>query len=77
MKKLVFKYIYIQDIYKKVKENRFSDFEFPEVDLNLLFESESNDSLFNDTGRVISIGDGIATCTGLLNIQAGEMVVFT
>ena len=59
-----------------MKEARFNDFEFPEVDLSLLFDSESNDSLFNDTGRVISIGDGIATCTGLLNIQAGEMVVF-
>jgi len=59
-----------------MKEGRFNDFEFPEVDLSRLFGSESNDSLFNDTGRVISVGDGIATCTGLLNIQAGEMVVF-
>lgn len=59
-----------------MKDSRLNNFEFPEVDLSLLFDSESNDSLFNDTGRVISIGDGIATCTGLLNIQAGEMVVF-
>jgi len=52
-----------------------NDFELNES-IDSLFSSESNDSLFNDTGRVISIGDGIATCTGLLNIQAGEMVVF-
>jgi proton translocating ATP synthase F1 alpha subunit len=59
-----------------MKEVRFNDFEFPEVDLSILFDPEINDSLFNDTGRVISVGDGIAICTGLLNVQAGEMVVF-
>jgi len=42
----------------------------------LLLNSENQDNLFSDTGRVISIGDGIATCTGLLNIKAGEMVIF-
>jgi len=60
---------------KNFEEILNNDFELNE-NIDSLFSSESNDSLFKDTGRVISVGDGIATCTGLLNIQAGEMVVF-
>ena len=30
----------------------------------------------NETGRVLSIGDGIARVYGLRNVQAEEMVVF-
>jgi len=44
--------------------------------LDSLLNSEQDTQLFSDTGRVISIGDGIATCTGLLNVKAGEMVIF-
>jgi len=60
---------------KNFEEILNNDFELTE-NIDSLFSSESSDSLFNDTGRVISIGDGIATCTGLLSIQAGEMVIF-
>jgi len=45
-------------------------------DFDLLLNGADQTNLFNDTGRVVSIGDGIATCTGLLNIKAGEMVIF-
>lgn len=31
---------------------------------------------FEETGKVLSIGDGIARVTGLKNIQAEEMVEF-
>lgn len=44
--------------------------------LDSLLSSNQDTQLFSDTGRVISIGDGIATCTGLLNVKAGEMVIF-
>jgi F-type H+/Na+-transporting ATPase subunit alpha len=44
--------------------------------LDFLLNSTDQTNLFSDTGRVVSIGDGIATCTGLLNIKAGEMVIF-
>src|ERR1700760_1431653 len=46
------------------------------ANIEVLLNSNDQSNLFNDTGRVISIGDGIATCTGLLNIKAGEMVIF-
>jgi F0F1-type ATP synthase alpha subunit len=45
-------------------------------DFDSLLNATDQSNLFNDTGRVVSIGDGIATCTGLLNIKAGEMVIF-
>jgi len=32
---------------------------------------------FEETGRVLSIGDGIARVYGLTNIQADEMVEFS
>jgi F-type H+-transporting ATPase subunit alpha len=32
---------------------------------------------FNETGRVLSIGDGIARVYGLRNVQAEEMVEFS
>jgi len=32
---------------------------------------------FTETGKVISVGDGIARVFGLASVQAGEMVVFT
>jgi F-type H+/Na+-transporting ATPase subunit alpha len=54
--------------------NLVKDDEINNIDSLLSFDSQDN--LFSDTGRVISIGDGIATCTGLLNIKAGEMVIF-
>ena len=31
----------------------------------------------NETGKVLSIGDGIARVYGLKNVQAEEMVVFS
>jgi F-type H+-transporting ATPase subunit alpha len=31
---------------------------------------------YNEVGKVISVGDGIARVYGLNNVQAGEMIVF-
>jgi len=38
--------------------------------------SVSGGSDFFSSGRVISVGDGIAVCSGLLDVRAGEMVTF-
>jgi F-type H+-transporting ATPase subunit alpha len=38
--------------------------------------SMSSSSDFFGSGRVISVGDGIAVCSGLLDVRAGEMVTF-
>jgi len=35
-----------------------------------------NEEYFTDKGIVLTVGDGIATIFGLLNVQAGEMVEF-
>ena len=70
---------------KQVEEESFEDLQkrlleqLQEEELNnldSLLSSNQDTQLFSDTGRVISIGDGIATCTGLLNVKAGEMVIF-
>ena len=58
------------------KLNLSKEEEFDNTNNDLLSNLDNQDTLFSDTGRVISVGDGIATCTGLLNIKAGEMVIF-
>jgi proton translocating ATP synthase F1 alpha subunit len=48
--------------------------DFDTLDLEL---SEEEDSIgFYEFGHVISIGDGIAKVSGLMDVQAGEMVAF-
>ncbi|KAM9886551.1 hypothetical protein OXX69_013712, partial [Metschnikowia pulcherrima] len=37
----------------------------------------SEESNLNETGRVLSVGDGIARVFGLNNVQAGELVEFS
>jgi proton translocating ATP synthase F1 alpha subunit len=39
-------------------------------------DAEDTSVKYAETGSVISVGDGIARVYGLLNVQAGEMVVF-
>merc|ERR1711981_147202 len=39
--------------------------------------SQDSTIQFSETGKVISVGDGIARVYGLSSVQAGEMVVFT
>ena len=38
--------------------------------------NQENQTYFTDKGIVLTVGDGIATIFGLLNVQAGEMVEF-
>merc|ERR1719151_281747 len=38
--------------------------------------TEENNIQYTETGKVISVGDGIARVYGLSSVQAGEMVVF-
>ena len=38
--------------------------------------AEDTTAKYAETGAVISVGDGIARVYGLMNVQAGEMVVF-
>jgi len=47
----------------------------PEVALNNIEDSLNNLQL-NETGIVVSVGDGVARVIGLTDVQAGEFVVF-